>query len=142
MIVRMGVLAALGVSFIPLAVRSGEFLLMEGAGALAGTALAMWGAGRTRYARRGAQLYYVPHTYAGIAVTLLVFGRLVYRAVQMYPPDRAQGFAPASMVQSPATVGLLFALIGYYVCYYSRVLWKAKHIGAEDLETPSTASAP
>ncbi len=143
MIVRMGVLAALGVSFIPLAVRSGEFLLVQGAGALAGTALAMWGARRTRYVRRGAQLYYVPHTYAGIAVTLLVFGRLVYRAVQMYSAaDRAQGFAPASMVQSPATVGLLFALIGYYVCYYSLVLWTSKRIGAEDLETASTASAP
>lgn len=138
MIMRMGVLAALGISFIPLAVRSGEFLLMEGAGALAGTALATWGASRTRYVRRGSQLYYMPHTYAGIAVTLLVFGRLVYRAVQMYSPvDHARDFAPASMVQSPATVGLFFVLIGYYVCYYSRVLWKSKHIGAGDQTAPS-----
>jgi len=35
---------------------------------------------------------------------------------------------------------MLFVLIGYYVCNYSRVLWKSKHIGAEDLET--AASAP
>ncbi len=116
---------------------------MEVAGALAGTALATWGASRTRYLRRGSQLYYVPHTYAGIAVTLLVFGRIVYRAVQMYSPaDHARDFAPASMVQSPATAGLFFVLIGYYVCYYGRVLWKSKHIGAEEDETPSAASAP
>jgi len=30
-------------------------------------------------------------------------------------------------------------LIGYFVCYYSRVLWKSKHIGAEDLETAPSA---
>ncbi len=132
MIKRMVVLAAVGISFIPAAARSGDFLLMEASGALAGTALATWGARRTRYLRRGTQLYYVPHTYAGIAVTLLVLGRLVYRAVQI-------DFAPGSMVQSPATAGLLFVLIGYFVCYYSRVLWKSKHIGAEDLETAPSA---
>ncbi len=132
MIVRMAVLAALGISLIPSAVRSGDFLLVEASGALAGTALAAWGARRTRYLKSGTQLYYVPHTYAGIAVTLLVLGRLVYRTVQM-------NFAPASMAQNPATVGLLFVLIGYYVCYYGCVLWKSKHIGAEDLETAPSA---
>ncbi len=132
MSMRIVVLAAAGISFIPSAVRSGDFLLMEAAGALAGTALATWGARRTRYLKDGSQLYYVPHTYAGIAVTLLVLGRLVYRAVQM-------GFAPASLAQNPATVGSLFVLIGYYVCYYSCVLWKSKHIGAEDLETAPSA---
>jgi hypothetical protein len=27
-------------------------------------------------------------------------------------------------------------LIGYYVCYYSWVLWKSRHITAADLEVP------
>jgi threonine/homoserine/homoserine lactone efflux protein len=39
------------------------------------------------------------------------------------------------MVQSPLTVGILFVLIGYYLCYYGWLLWKAKHIAPEDLET-------
>jgi hypothetical protein len=27
-------------------------------------------------------------------------------------------------------------LIGYYVCYYSWLLWKSRHITAADLEVP------
>ena len=43
------------------------------------------------------------------------------------------------MVQSPLTVGILFVLIGYYLCYYGWLLWKSKHIAPEDLEA---AAAP
>jgi len=144
MTVRMGILIALAISLIPLALRSGEFLLVEIAGAAAGVGLALWGAQRTRFARLNGQLYYLPHTYTGIAVSLLVLGRLVYRFVQIYTmgADSAQGFAAPSMVRSPVTVGLFFVLIGYYVCYYSRVLWRSKHANAEDLEVPPVAAAP
>jgi hypothetical protein len=45
------------------------------------------------------------------------------------------------MMQSPLTLGFLFVVVGYYVCYYSIVLWKSKRIGPEDLEAPSTSSA-
>jgi hypothetical protein len=38
------------------------------------------------------------------------------------------------MVRSPLTVGMLFVLIGYYVCYYGLVLWKSKHLETRDLE--------
>jgi hypothetical protein len=54
----------------------------------------------------------------------------------------APAFGPASMLQNLITVGLFFVLIGYYVCYYSRILWKSKHISAADLEAPSVAAAP
>ena len=37
-------------------------------------------------------------------------------------------------MQSPLTMGIFFVLIGYYVCYYSWVLWKSRHITALDLE--------
>ena len=114
--------------------------------------MALWGAHRTRFVRLDGQLYYVPHTYTGIAVTLLVLGRIVYRSVQIYSmghgidpgrtADSAPGFTAPSMVRSPVTVGLFFVLIGYYVCYYSRVLWKSKHVNAEDLEAPSVAAPP
>jgi hypothetical protein len=152
MTLRMAVLIALGLSLVPLALRSQELLLVEISCAAAGIALALWGAKRTRYFKIGEQLYYVPHTYTGIAVSLLVVGRIVYRLVQAYSMGHAPGtgmtgvsapgFAPASMLQNPITVGLFFVLIGYYVCYYSRILWKSKHISAADLEAPSVAAAP
>jgi cytochrome c-type biogenesis protein CcmH/NrfG len=104
----------------------------------------------------GERLHYVPHTYTGIAVSLLFLGRLVYRIVQVYSgahasfganaqaasaADPAQPFAAASMVRSPLTVAIVFVLIGYYVCYYSWVLWKSKHLKPEDIEI-AASSAP
>jgi hypothetical protein len=150
MTVRMVILALLGASLAPAALRSAGFLACEAAGAALGAALALWGAKRTRFLTQNAQLYYVPHTYAGIAVSLLVVGRIAYRVVQLYS---ARGFlsagagpgdssaAPTAMVQSPLTVGILFVLIGYYLGYYGWLLWKAKHIAPEDLETAAAQPA-
>jgi uncharacterized membrane protein YcfT len=139
MVLRIAVLLALGASLLPAAMRSGEFLIAEAAGIATGVALALWGAERTRYVKYGGRLYYVPHTYTGIAISLLVLGRLVYRGVEIYTTgaDSAQHLA----VRNPLTVALLFVLIGYYVFYYSRVLWKSKHVNPEDLEEPSAAAS-
>jgi len=106
--------------------------------------LAMWGAARTRFLRVSGQLYFVPHTYTGIAVSLLFVGRLVYRLIQVYGNVHAhaaaadpasQSFAAAGMLQSPLTLGLYFVLMGYYVCYYSMVLWKSKRVVAEEVSS-------
>jgi hypothetical protein len=152
MSLRMGLLIVVGVSLVPLVTRGGQFLLAQMLGAAAGVALALWGAQRTRYVKQDEQLFYVPHTYAGIAVSLLVLGRIVYRIAQVYAMGSvsgagssaasASGMRPLSMVQSPLTAGLFFVLIGYYVCYYGQVLWKSKHLKPEDLEEPSVAVAP
>jgi hypothetical protein len=156
MTVRMIILAALAASLAPAALRSSGFLAGEAAGAAFGAALALWGARRTRFLTQNDQLYYVPHTYAGIAVSLLVVGRIVYRLTQVYsatgfvpsgagPGDSPTGTAPASMVQSPLTVGIFFVLIGYYLCYYGWLLWKSRHLTPADFETavaPPAAAAP
>jgi hypothetical protein len=45
-------------------------------------------------------------------------------------------------MQSPLTAGIFFVLIGYYVCYYSWVLWKSRHITSADLEvSPAIANS-
>jgi hypothetical protein len=145
MTVRMVILIALAASLAPLALRAGGFLLAQLAGAAIGVALALWGASRTRFVAENGQLHYVPHTYTGIAVSLLLFGRIAYRLVDLYTSGRLSAPADAaaaqgdSMVRSPLTVGLFFVLIGYYVCYYGFVLWKSKHLGAADLESPVAA---
>ena len=146
--VRIVLLLVIGCLLLPAAVRSAAFISAVLAGIVAGVALAMWGAARTRFLRVSGQLYYVPHTYTGIAVSLLFLGRLVYRLLQVYGTMHAthaaaadpanQGFSPAGMLQSPLTLGLYFVLMGYYVCYYSMVLWKSKRVVAEEL----SSSAP
>jgi hypothetical protein len=150
--VRMGVRVALllvvGCLLLPAAFRSAAFTAAVLVGTVAGVSLALWGLARTRFVRASNQLYYVPHTYTGIAVSLLFLGRLVYRLMQAYGSTHAphsagadaanQAFAPASMLQSPLTLGLFYVLMGYYVCYYSMVLWKSKRVVAEEL----SSSAP
>jgi hypothetical protein len=123
--------------------RSRDFALAELGGALIGVALAFWGASRTRFATEDGRRYYVPHTQTGIAVSLLVVARLVYRLAQTSgaPTTAGAGYTapaggPQAAMQSPLTAGIFFVLIGYYVCYYSWVLWKSRHITAADLEIP------
>jgi hypothetical protein len=143
MSVRVVLLLVVGCLLLPAAFRSAAFMSAVLLGTVAGVSLAMWGVARTRFLRVSNQLYYVPHTYTGIAVSLLFLGRLVFRLVQVYGNMHAphpagadaanQAFAPASMLQSPLTVGLFFVLMGYYVCYYSMVLRKSKRVIAEEV---------
>jgi hypothetical protein len=147
--VRIVMLLIIGCLLLPAALRSTAFLSALLAGAAAGVALALWGAARTRFLKIDQQLYYVPHTYTGIAVSLLFLGRLVYRLIQVYTSTHAvpatgidppnPGFAPASILQSPLTLGLFFVLVGYYVCYYSVVLWKSKRVIAEEVRSDTSA---
>lgn len=130
--------------------RSREFAFAEIGGVLIGAALALWGASRTRFATEDGQRYYVPHTQTGIAVSLLFVARLVYRLAQTSATlpaaggagGTAPGAGPQAAMQSPLTAGIFFVLIGYYVCYYSWVLWKSRHVTAADLEvSPAIANS-
>jgi hypothetical protein len=148
--VRIVVLLVIGCLLLTAVFRSAAFISAVLAGIVAGVALAMWGAARTRFLRVSGQLYYVPHTYTGIAVSFLFLGRLVYRLIQVTgnvhaihaaaPDSASQGFAPAGLLQSPLTLGLYFVLMGYYVCYYSMVLWKSKRVVAEEVSLSAPLS--
>jgi hypothetical protein len=150
MILRIILLALVGCALTPMALRSAQYLWAELVGVALGIGLGLWGAERTRFLMYREQLHYVPHTYTGIAVSLLFLGRLVFRFVGVYlspqaahvanATDSSQAFAPTSMVRSPLTVGILFVLVGYYVCYYGLVLWKSKRIKPEDIEVGSAAA--
>jgi hypothetical protein len=150
MIIRIVLLTVIACALMPLALRSQQFLGAEIVGAALGIGLGVWGAQRTRFVMAGERLHYVPHTYTGIAVSLLFLGRLVYRVVQVYtaahavhganPGDPSQAMGPASMVSSPLTVGVFYVLVGYYLYYYGWVLWKSKHLKAEDIEAAPAAA--
>jgi hypothetical protein len=130
--------------------RSAAFLSALLAGIAAGVALALWGAQRTRFLKIDHQIYYVPHTYTGIAVSLLFLGRFVYRFAQVYTgmqginaaglDSASPAFASAGMLRSPLTVGLFFVVVGYYVCYYSLVLRKSKRVTAEEVRSGTSAT--
>jgi hypothetical protein len=148
---RMALLAFVACCMVPLALKSGQFAVAEATGLAAGIALGLWAAGLTRYQSLDGQLYYVPHTYTGIAVSLLFAGRLVYRLVSLSAAREnaapssallaAPTLPPPMTMQGAVTAGVLAVVIGYYVCYYGRVLARSKHIGPQDLEAPSPSSA-
>ena len=148
--VRTVLLLVIAGLLLPAALHSTAFIAAVIGGLSMGIALALWGAARTRFVRVDTQLYYVPHTYTGVAVSLLFLGRLIYRFIQMYGSgstqpghaaglDPSQSFGMGGMLHSPLTLGLFYVLAGYYVCYYSIVLWKAKRVTAEDLSPAATA---
>jgi hypothetical protein len=143
--IRITVLLIVGGALLLGIPRSTAFFAAVGIGAALGVALASWGAARTRFLKIDNQLYYVPHTYTGVAVSLLFLGRLVYRLIQVYAGwDATHGvgtptaqYAPAGMLRSPLTLGLFFVLVGYYVYYYSAVLWKSKRIIPDEVSHPT-----
>ncbi len=146
MTVRVVLLIVLAAVLAPMGLRGSDYALAAMSGLAAGIALALWGASRTRYVRDGGRLFYIPHTYTGIAVSALLLGRIVYRLAVMYSTGGSSipgsPGAQGAMVKTPLTLGLFFVLIGYYVCYYSRVIWKSKRITPADLEASTTRSEP
>jgi hypothetical protein len=143
--VRSIILLIVGGALLPVIPRSTAFVAAVVLGVALGVALASWGAARTRFLKVDHQLYYVPHTYTGVAVSLLFLGRLVYRLIQVYAGwdvghgvgAPTQEYAPAGMLRSPLTLGLFFVLVGYYVYYYSAVLWKAKRVVLDEVRHPT-----
>jgi len=156
MTIRMCLFAIVAALLLPSALRSAAFAGAAAAGVAVGVVLALWGASRTRFERAGEHLYYLPHTYTGVAVSLLFVGRVSYRLLQAYHITPDAGIAPAApfgmppgamapsaiapsgsssvlygFVGSPLTLGVFFVLAGYYVCYFGLVLWKAKHLKAD-----------
>jgi hypothetical protein len=140
MMLRMVLLTVLACCLMPVALRSGQFLAAELIGAALGVALGVWGAQRTRFQMHDGRLHYLPHTYTGITVSLLFIGRLVYRVVQAYAGDPLQVYAPASMIRSPLTVAIFFLLAGYYLYFYSVLLWKSKRLKTDDIEAVPAAA--
>jgi hypothetical protein len=154
--VRVVILALVGALLLPAVIRGWEPLAAALAGLIIGAALAWWGASQTKFARQNQQLYFVPHTYTGVIVSLLFLGRLAYRFAQSYgvmhataahgvavPPEAADpSFGPygAAMMRKPLTLGIYYVLMAYYVSYYSWVLHKSKRLTSADLE-PAGGSA-
>ncbi len=148
MLFRITLFAVIAVLLLSAVPRTGPFALAGAAGALLGVALGIYGAMRTRFEYQGAQLYYIPHTTTGLIVFALFMGRLLYRIAQMYQSGYFSeaahgGYAPGadSALKSPLTFGMIALFIAYAIYFYSRLLWKSRHLTPRDIETPAIKSA-
>ena len=150
LIFRMVLLCILGVLLLIPALFNTGLALVTLLGLGIGVSLGVWGAKHTRFLKQDDVLYYIPHTYAGMVVTALFLGRIVYRFVVLSQSK----FAVASMdnnpkpgdfgsfsaiYSNPVTRVVFFVLIGYYVYYYWFVLHESKQLKPSDMEGAPTS---
>lgn len=136
MLARIVILCVLAALLLPAARRSSSAALAMSVGLALGVAIGAWGAMHTRFEWHEGKLHYVPHTYAGLVVSALFLGRLLYRFLVLsqggVPADGGAGAASSptnpfgALSHNPLTLSVFFVLIGYYVCYYAYVLWQFK----------------
>ena len=110
-------------------------------GVTLGIALGLIGLRMTRFEAAGDGLYYTPSAHVGIALSLLVVGRLVWRF--LFTGAGGAGLATAGgpappPALTPLTLLLLGTLAGYYVTYALGLLrWAARNRGAPRSELSS-----
>lgn len=127
---RIGILALAGGLFVATSVTRGvETLEALIAGLAGGAVLAYFGLRHTRFEVTPEGRFYTPHTYIGLAVTLLFLGRLAYRFLYFGSANTMFAGDPNAAVayqRSPLTLGILAVLIGYYLLYYAGVLLRTR----------------
>jgi hypothetical protein len=90
---------------------------VEIAGVLVGVGLAVYGLRLTKFENTAEGLYYTPNAHIGIALSLLLTGRVVYRLYQTYGSTTAFAAPPQALVRSPLTLLIVGTLAGYYAWY-------------------------
>jgi hypothetical protein len=152
MIFRVVLLCIVGALLLIPTIFSKELALVTLVGVAIGIGLAIWAAKHTRFERQDGELYYIPHTYAGMVVSALFLGRIVYKIVAVSKsklgvatmdatPSMSDFGGFSGLYHNPITRLVFFILIGYYVYYYLYVLRESKHLKPEDWEKPASPPA-
>lgn len=89
------------------------------AGGTVGLAIAWFALRHTTFLEENGQEFYVPHPWLGLALSLLLVGRMGYRYYQMYPVLEQTGAMPpmALAALSPLTLGLLTLILLYNTAF-------------------------
>jgi len=95
-----------------------------GGGLLLGGVLGWFGLRLTRYETTSQGHFYTPNAHIGIALSLLLVGRLAYRFWVLDDLATAANHPPP--MQSPLTLFLFGLLAGYYIVYYLGLLSHAR----------------
>ena len=93
-----------------------------------GALLARYGLSRTVFEATPGGIFYTPHAPLGIALTVLLAGRIGYRLYEVL----AAGPAAADFARSPLTLAVFGVLAGYYTAYAAGLLrWRRAHEGRD-----------
>ena len=94
-----------------------ESLIALIGGLVIGTVFGVIGYRLTRFEQTDEGLFYTPNAHLGIALSLLLVGRIMYRFILVGFPGANSVPAPTSTVPTPVTLVLIGMLAGYYVTY-------------------------
>jgi hypothetical protein len=95
----------------------------SGLGAILGT----YGLRLTQFEQTASGLFYTPSAHLGIALSLLLLGRIAYRVAQVTLAAVPAAGAHADFVRSPLTLLIFGTLAGYYVTYAVGLLrWRRR----------------
>lgn len=129
---RIGALAlAGGFVFATSAARNIEMFLALVVGFASGAVLSSVGLRHTKFEVTREGRFYTPHTYMGLLVTTLFFGRLMYRFLYLsssgtHPLAGASQILSGSYRRNALTFGIFAALVAYYLLFYLGVLAKTR----------------
>jgi hypothetical protein len=115
--------------------------LLAGAAAI-GLALGVFGLRKTQFEVAEDGLFYTPNAHLGIALSLLLFARIIYRAfeVAMMGPDFSNGMS--NHAATPLTIAIFGLLAGYYVTYAVGLLrWHSTVSRKQESTQPESAQA-
>jgi hypothetical protein len=98
-------------------------------GVACGTALGVLGLRLTKFEQTAEGLFYIPSAHLGIALSLLLFGRVAYRMYQTYAlVDQPSATGMNAVTNSPLTLVIFATLAGYYVTYAVGLLRWHRHV--------------
>ena len=121
-IVSLFVLSLASIIILTSSARLPSLALACSGGMLTGVALSLLGLRHTKFETTEEGHFYTPNTYIGIALTVLLMGRIIYRMTLM-PGQTFQPGDPAAApnmqaFQSPLTMWIIGLTMGYYLAYY------------------------
>jgi len=121
MVVRLILFGLFIVFIILMGLQNPLLLLGFGGGILGGAALGFAGLKLTKFETTGEGHFYTPDTRIGMAISLLLVGRLVYRFAVMNSANTMSTASLASnhpqAMNSPLTFLIIGLTFGYYIVY-------------------------
>jgi hypothetical protein len=87
------------------------------AGIVVGVCLGVYGLRKTRFETTPQGLFYTPNAHLGVALSLLLLGRIIYRLIQVYGASGLPAGPQINYATTPVTLIIFGTLAGYYVTY-------------------------
>lgn len=115
-IFSIAVFVLVGFLIVSTSLHNMNALLGFGGGLLLGVILGFFGLRLTRFETTNEGHFYTPNTHIGLALSLLLAGRFLYRFWILHNISTAPNH-PAPM-QSPLTYFIIGLTFGYYLVYY------------------------